>query len=165
MRSFVGAGDTVSRALAAVMIMTSLLAAGLDARGARALHQRALERIGEQIASHRFRLLVNLHEPDPRADSMQAATLERRGWHHHNPQRPIALPAGATVEVTGVFNYAERGFFVEVTGATPEGDHPEEARARIRFRIMVEADGTDAQAQQAEAIDLLRRVLEPLPEP
>jgi len=125
-----------------------------------ALHPSALDVIAKEYESRVFTLLVDLHEPASRADSMQAPTLERKGWHHHNPSGPIALRAGSRVEVTGVFNYAERGLFLELAreGAGP-GRQAIAERTRLRIRIMVETPGTDPEGQTAEAMEMIRKVV------
>jgi len=148
-----------SRPLTLVMLMTGLLSL-LPADRAMALHPSALDEIARAYESKVFTLIVDIHEPASRADSMQAPTLERKGWHHHNPSGPIALHAGSQVEVTGVFNYAERGLFLEIAreGAGQGRSAPTE-RARMRIRIMVETPGTDAEGQTAEAIGMIRKVV------
>ncbi len=141
------------------MMMTGLLSL-LPLDRAMALHPSALDEIAKEHESKVFTLLVDLHEPASRADSMQAPTLERKGWHHHNPSGPIALRAGSRVEVTGVFNYAERGLFLELAreGAGP-GRQAIAERTRLRIRIMVETPGTDPEGQTAEAMEMIRKVV------
>ena len=147
------------RSLTLVMLLTVVLSF-LSLDRAMALHPSALEEIAKEHESRVFTLLVDLHEPAWKADSMQTPTLERRGWHHHNPTGPIALRAGSRVEVTGIFNYAERGLFLELAReAAGMGKQAITERARLRIRIMVETPGTDPQAQQAEAIEMIHKVI------
>jgi hypothetical protein len=112
------------------------------------------------------RLKVDLHEPDPGGDSMQAPTLEKRGWHHNNPSGPIVLKAGTSVTVIGLFNYSERGFFVELAREQEGLDGgPAASRPRCRIRIMVETPGSDSAGQVQEAGAMLSKVLESIANP
>jgi hypothetical protein len=127
---------------------------------AHALGNSALDRISAACQSKFFTLKVALHEPDTSSDTMQASTLEKNGWHHNNPNGPVAIDAGSRVEVTGVFNYSERGFFLELAreaAGMTEGDIA--SRPRCRIRIVVEAAGSDQTAQTREALDLIGKVL------
>jgi len=125
-----------------------------------AVDKSALEQISGTWERKIFMLKVDLHEPDPSGDTMQAATLERRGWHHHNPTGPIALRAGTRVEVTGIFNYSERGLFLEIAREDPEaGQEGIAARPRCRIRIMVETPPADPAGQAREAGELIGKVL------
>ena len=130
------------------------------------LHAEALARVAARIEAQIVTLAVDLHEPDLRAETMQSPTLERKGWHHDNPTGPVALRAGSRVEVTGVFNYSERGLFLELAReeADPARSSPA-ARPRIRIRIMVETPNTDPEGQRAEALGLIARVIGLPPEP
>ncbi len=124
-----------------------------------ALHRDALAPIVTQFTSGLYTLQVDLHEPDLKGDSMQAPTLEMAGWHHHNPAGAVAIAKGSRVEVTGVFNYAERGLFMELSKDSAEGGEPAEDRPRIRIRIMVEAEAGEPEKQRAEALALIHKVL------
>ena len=128
---------------------------------ASAMEKSALDQIAGAWGGKLFTLRVDLHEPDPSGDNMQAPTLERKGWHHHNPTGPVALKAGTRVEVTGVFNYAERGLFLELAREDPEaGMEGIASRPRCRIRIMVETPPADADGQAREAAELIGKVLE-----
>ena len=127
---------------------------------ARALDRAAVERIATQFTSGLYTLMVDLHEPDMRAESMQAPTLEMAGWHHHNPTGVTVLAQGARVEVTGVFNYGERGLFLELSkdladASTDAGTD----RPRIRIRLMVGSEAANPGGQQAQAMALIHKVL------
>lgn len=147
------------RRIAIILLVYMSLPIGLGS-DPHALGNSALLRINAACESKFFTLKVALHEPDTSSDTMQASTLEKNGWHHHNPNGPVAIDAGSRVEVTGVFNYSERGFFLEVareaSGMT-EGDIASRPRSRIRF--VVEAGGADQNAQTREAFDLIGKVL------
>ena len=126
-----------------------------------ALHHDALDAIASLLEAKVFQLKTDIHVPDLQGDSMQVPTLESRGWHHHNPSGAIALKAGTRVEVTGVFNYAERGLILELSREDPGGSkQPITARPRSRIRIMLETPGTDPDGQRAEAASLIAKVLE-----
>lgn len=122
------------------------------------LHGSAIEQVATTIESRSYTLRIDLHEPETKGASMQAPTLERRGWHHHNPAGPVVLRAGERVEVTGVFNYAERGLFVELSG--DGGGSDDSGRPRLRVRVMVETPGDNPSGQAAEALELIGRVLD-----
>lgn len=125
------------------------------------LDASALGQIAPLIEGRSFRLKVTLHEPETAGESMQAPTLEKKGWHHHNPAGPVALKAGDEVEVTAVFNYSERGLFLELAKAQPGPERePITARPRIRVRIMVETMPSDPPGQVREATDLIGKVLD-----
>jgi len=131
-----------------------------------AMEKAAVAQIAAALEGKSFLLKVDLHEPDPAADNMQAPTLERRGWHHHNPGGPVALKAGTQIQVTGVFNYSERGLFLEL--ARQSGDDANAgiaARPRARIRIMVEALPADPAGQAREAADLIGKVLQDVASP
>src|SRR5262245_13970349 len=116
---------------------------------ASALDPKLLRPIATQFTSGLYVLQVDLHEPDMRAESMQTPTLELAGWHHHNPAGATLLSAGTRVEVTGVFNYGDRGLFLELSKDLAEGsfDAPGD-RPRVRVRIMVQAESSDPDKQQ-----------------
>ena len=130
------------------------------------LDNAALEQITATWDGQVCRLKVDLHEPDTGGDTMQAPTLEKKGWHHHNPTGPIVLKAGTRVTVIGIFNYAERGFFLELA-KEQEGleSEPVASRPRSRIRIMVETPGTDSAGQAQEAGVMISKVLETIPNP
>src|SRR4030095_7063737 len=118
-----------------------------------ALHREALDELATSLEAKVFRLKIDIHVPDLAGESMQVPTLEGRGWHHNNPAGAVALKAGTNVEVTGVYNYAERGFLLELaTEDTSIPKKPITARPRSRIRIMVQAPGTVPDAQRAEAV-------------
>ena len=126
-----------------------------------ALHRDALEAIARMLEAKVFLLKTDIHVPDLSGETMMVPTLEGRGWHHHNPAGAVTLQAGTRVEVTGVFNYAERGFFLELAREdTNVPRQPITARPRARIRIMVETPGTDPEAQRAEAATLIAKVLD-----
>ena len=131
-----------------------------------AMGPSALAEISSAFNGKSFLLRVDLHEPDPAADNMEAPTLEKRGWHHHNPSRPVALKSGTRVQVTGVFNYSDRGLFLEL--ARQDGEDAGAgitARPRCRFRIMVETPPADPAGQARDAADLLGKVLQEVASP
>src|SRR5262245_2222923 len=121
------------------MILTSGLAMNLPSR-CFPLGTSALEEISRSVEGKTFKLLTDVHEPDPRAESMQLPTLEKAGWHHHNPSGTVALMAGARVIVSGVFNYADRGLVLELNEEESwQAKRDDSSRPRMRIRIIVEA--------------------------
>ena len=130
------------------------------------LDNAALEQIATTWDGQVCMLKVDLHEPDTGGDTMQAPTLEKKGWHHHNPTGPIVLKAGTRVKVIGIFNYADRGFFMELA-KEQEGLESEAvaSRPRSRIRIMVETPGTDSAGQVQEAGVMIAKVLETIANP
>lgn len=140
------------RAAHVAVALSAVLAAGVPT--AIALHARALDRIAEQVERRSFHLRTSLREPARQAESMQAPMLDRKGWHYLQTAGPILLHQGEVVQVKAVFNYSEKGFFVELA--------PEPARDRkgLRFRVMVETPGDDVEGQVAEGLALLGKVLD-----
>lgn len=126
----------------------------------RALRGSALDAIASRCTGKVFHLRTDLRGAAPHAESMQAPMFDRKGWHSMAESGDVVLGAGERVEVTGLFNYAERGFFVELareaTGATKP---PVRQRPRLRFRVMIETPGDAPEAQAEEGLALLRRVL------
>ncbi len=127
---------------------------------AEALDRSALSQVAEVVEHKMFPLKVSLHEPVIRGSEMQVPTLTPRGWIHVDDSKSVVLAAGSTVEVTGVFDYADQGLFLELA-AESHGffSEPITKRARIRIRIMVSAPIDDPGAQAKEAISLIGRVL------
>ena len=127
---------------------------------ATALERTVLEDLASSYETRIFELRVNLHEPNARGRSMQAPTLNADGWYHHNPSGPVSLRAGSRVEVTGVFNYSERGFFLELAAERTDGGlGPDNGRPRIRVRFMVESLPAEIEEQTEQALELLEKVL------
>lgn len=125
------------------------------------LDSSSLEQIASAYASKVCLLKVDLHEPDTSGEGMLLPTLEKKGWHNHNPSGPIVLSAGTRVEVTGVFNYSDRGLFLELARESSAQDLQSIAsRPRCRIRIMVEALPADPAGQVQEAAALIGKVLE-----
>ena len=125
------------------------------------VHPEALGAIATVLEAKVFRLKTDLHVPDLAGESMLVPTLEGRGWNHHNPNGAVALRTATRVEVTGIFNYSERGFILELAQEdTGVPRQPITARPRARIRIMVETPGTDPRAQRAEAFTLIAKVLD-----
>jgi len=127
---------------------------------AEALSRSALAQVAEAVEHKTFPLKVTLREPVIHGSEMQLPTLTPKGWIHVDNSRSVVLAAGTTVEVTGVFDYADQGLFLELA----EESHgffsdPITKRARIRIRIMVSAPIDDPGAQAEEAIGLIGRVL------
>ncbi|MGH9868219.1 MAG: hypothetical protein ACREAA_08660 [Candidatus Polarisedimenticolia bacterium] len=124
-----------------------------------ALHRRALEQIAASYTGRAVVLRVNLHAPIPNGEEMSAPMLNAKGWH--NASGLSVLSAGSTAEVTGVFNYAERGFFLEIAADPQRGAAAIIERPRVRVRLMIEAPANDPAAQSAEAIRLIGTILTP----
>jgi len=143
---------------AAILIAALLMI--LSIPEAAALERTALDQVAQRIEHNLFSLKVNLREPVIRGGVMQAPTLTPKGWIHVDNAASVVLAAGTTVEVTGVFDYADRGFFIELA-QEPRGmfGEPITRRARIRIRFMVGAPIDDPGAQAQEAIALIARVL------
>ncbi|HET9480943.1 MAG TPA: hypothetical protein VFP98_04235 [Candidatus Polarisedimenticolia bacterium] len=138
-----------------------LLVLALAAIPVLALHTTALDRVHSDTKGRHFMLKIALREPIQFGETMQAPMLDRRGWHHQNSSGAIVLQAGSSVEVSGVFNYAERGFFLELAQAGGEAsDQPVAQRARLRVRVMVEAGVDEPDRQAAQALELIGKVLE-----
>ncbi len=149
-----GGARAASRIASGLIVVLSLGAAG----GAAAARE-ALDRIVEACEGRAFRLGVDLHEPEPGGNP--APSLDEKGWHYNDPNRPIVLRAGEEVEVTGVFNYGDRGIFLEVTRKDRARGEESAPRIRVRFTAEAPPDTPDLQATQIRA--LIGRVLRPSP--
>ena len=142
------------------MVLLTLLAASISELGA--IGARSLEQVVAAYEGRIFTLQVSLHEPINATEAMQAPMLDRKGWHYHDTSRPAVLSAGTRVEVAAVFNYAERGLFLELARESEGfGKQPVDERPRMRVRIMLEADAADTSAQVAQAYSLIDKLLRP----
>lgn len=124
------------------------------------LHTTALEQVAAVYESNSYILRVSLKEPDLTDNNIQVVTLNKKGWYHVNPSGAVVLPAGSRVQVAGVFNYAERGLFIEIVLDSAERTgQPINTRPRARIRFLVEAKGDEPDEQAAEAVKLIDKVL------
>jgi len=118
--------------------------------------RETLDAIVEAYEGRVFQLRVDLHQPEP--GGTQAPYLDEKGWHHNDPKRPLALRAGDAIEVTGVFNYGDRGVFLEISRKEKwKGGAP---RPRIRVRFMASAPIEKPEIQTAQIRALIARVLD-----
>lgn len=139
-------------------VLISLLAGG-GVPTLRALHTTSLERIATEYMGRQFPLKTNLRQLSPGA--INAPMYDDKGWHFVNHQGDLVLRSGARAEITGIFNYSERGFFVELAEPSQGFFHePLNRRRRMRVRIMVEAPIEDAELQYAQGLHLLAGILE-----
>lgn len=141
----------------------ALLVAGLLAAhtGALAVHETVLQGIAAGHAGRIFVLKTNMREPESAATSVPM--LDTDGWHFWNPSGRIVLSEGERVEVTGVFNYSTRGFFLELAREDMAlGGEAIQSRPRIRIRIMVEAESDKPEDQAVQSAALLGGILRPV---
>jgi len=124
-----------------------------------ALHRQAVEQIATSFSGRAIVLKVDLPGPAWGGEGMSAPMLNAKGWHVAGP---AVLTSGSTAEVTGVFNYAERGLFLEIAADPQRGAATIVDRPRVRVRLMIEAPGTDPAAQAAEAVRLIEKLLAPM---
>lgn len=165
MRGYTGSRSSVRRERRLARILIAAVTTSVVAVGAvLPVDKRVLEGISEQYRGKIFLLEVDLHAPAP--GSLYAPMYDKNGWHFRDPSTPIVLERGRRVEITGAFNYSERGFFLEFAEES-DGffERPIERRARIRIRFMVESlpDAPDEQASQAD--DLVARLIQPVSVP
>lgn len=140
----------------------ALIVSGLAAHtGSLAVQESVLKGIAAGHAGRIFTLKMNMREPESAATS--APMLDKDGWHFWNPSGRIILSEGERVEVTGVFNYSTRGFFLELAREdTALGGEAIQSRPRIRIRIMVEAESDKHEAQAVQSAALLGGILTPV---
>lgn len=119
--------------------------------------REVLDKIVEAYEHQAFRLAVDLHVPEPRGQP--APSLDLKGWHHNDPNRPVLLRAGDDVEVTAVFNYGDKGVFLEISRLEKVKGEGTRAHLRVRFAAEALPDKPDVQATELGA--LIRRVLRP----
>ena len=123
-----------------------------------ALNATSLERIMAEYTGRQFPLKTHLRQPTQRA--IHAPMFDDKGWHFINHQGSLVLRAGSRVEITSIFNYSERGFFLELAEASLGFFHePLNRRRRMRVRIMVKAPGDDPELQYAQGLHLMAGIL------
>jgi hypothetical protein len=123
---------------------------------AKAAAREVVAQIATDFERKEFQLRVDLRQPPP--GGSQAPYLDERGWHASDPNLPILLPAGSAVEVAGVFNYADRGVFLEIARKERWGGAG--AAPRIRVRFMAAAGPEKPEDQAAQIRRLIGRVLQ-----
>jgi hypothetical protein len=150
-----------SPARAALLGLALLGAAAAAVTEAVAVHDTVLQGIAAGHAGRIFILKMNMREPESGANN--APMFDKDGWHFWNPSGRIVLAEGERVEVTGVYNYSTRGFFLELTREdTALGGEPVQSRPRIRFRIMVEAEMDKPEDQATQTTALIGEILRPI---
>jgi hypothetical protein len=122
-----------------------------------ALHRRAIEQIAARYVNQTVLLRTDLRGGSPGPQGMQAPMLDAKGWHFSSGAAVLA--SGSHAEVTGVFNYADRGLFLEITRAAESDSEPLVDRPRVRVRLMTDAPSTDPGAQAAQAASLIEQLL------
>ncbi len=127
-----------------------------------ALQRSAIEQITSLYSGRLVVLRSELRAPSSGGEGMQTPMFDAKGWHF--AAGSTVLRSGEEAEVTGVFNYAERGFFLELAAPAERGG-PDALidRQRARFRIMTDTPATDPSAQAAEALRLLDRLMSIVP--
>jgi hypothetical protein len=133
------------------------LLALLGALPAAAVVRDLLDRFVSEYQGGAFRLVADLHSPEP--GGQPAPFVDIKGWHHNDPNRPVVLRAGEEVEVTGVFNYGDKGVFLEIARrGMPAG---EENPPHVRVRFVAEAPPEKPDVQVTEIEALVLKVLRP----
>jgi hypothetical protein len=136
-------------------LAAALAAALLAAPPTLGAAREAVDQIAAAYEGRQALLRVDLHQPP--LGGAQAPYLDERGWHHNDPARPVALRAGEPVEVTGVFNYGDRGVFLEISRKERWKGGAPRVRVRVRFMASAGPEKPDLQAAQIRA--LVGRVL------
>ena len=157
--------DTLTRAAAVRMMarmswrpqLSLALAAALSVNGAAAAVREVLDQIVATYEHHPFRLAVDLHVP--LGLGQPAPSLDLKGWHHNEPSRPVLLGAGEAVEVTAVFNYGDKGVFLEISRF--EKEKGSDLPPHLRVRFIAEAPPEKPDVQATELVTLISRVLRP----
>jgi hypothetical protein len=137
--------------------LSLVLAAALSVTGAPAAVREVLDQIVATYEHHPFRLAVDLHVP--LGLGQPAPSLDGKGWHHNEPSRPVLLRAGEDVEVTAVFNYGDKGVFLEISRLEKEKGSDLPPHLRVRFIAEAPPEKPDVQATELGA--LIARVLRP----
>jgi len=117
-----------------------------------------LDKVVETYEHHEFRLAVDLHAPDPGGQA--APSLDAKGWHHNDAERPILLAAGEEVEVTAVLNYGDKAVFLEI--ARKDSWRPVVERTRLRVRFASDAPPEKPEDQMKDILFLISRTLKPI---
>lgn len=142
-------------ALAAAGVALAAMSAWPEAR---AVSSSTLGTFEQVYKGRIFRLLSNVHRPDP--GGKPAPYLDEKRWHYRDQDQPIVFEGGELVEVTGVFPYGDRSLFLEL--ARPAG--PEMLGFRLRVRVRVSAaEGPEEPEKQVEELRaLIAKFLVPL---
>lgn len=122
-----------------------------------AVSRQALEQIAARYENHAVVVNGDLRAPAPGAEGMQAPMLDAKGWHFMSG--PVVLRLGTRAEITGVFNYAERGFVLEIASAAEHASEPLLDRPRVRVRVMTDIPASDPSGQAAQAASLIERIV------
>jgi len=130
----------------------------IPASAPRALHRRALEQVAARYENRSVVLKAGLNAAVAGSEGMQAPMLDAKGWHH--VAGPVVLPPGTHAEITGVFNYAERGLVLEIARAAETSSDPLLDRPRVRVRVMTDVPSADPDGQAAQATTLIDRILD-----
>ncbi|HZE88069.1 MAG TPA: hypothetical protein VE404_00910 [Verrucomicrobiae bacterium] len=123
----------------------------------RAAVKEVIDQIVTVCDGHDFRLLVDLHLPEP--GGQPAPALDIKGWRHNDTARPLVLKAGEDVKVTAVLNYGDKGVVLEISGRG-EGRSGEQV-PHLRVRFTAEAGGDKPDVQATELTTLILKVLRP----
>src|SRR2546428_6392858 len=108
--------------------------------------------------SHSFRLTTDLRIPE--SGGQPAPSLDLKGWRHNDPNQPVLLQAGEEADVTGGFNYGDKGVFLEISGKDPGKGGAERPHLRVRFNAEAPPEKPDVQITELTA--LIAKVLKPL---
>jgi hypothetical protein len=143
------------RTRTSVRIVLATLAMMAPAAAPLALHRQAVEQIAARYANKVVVLKGDLRISSG-GEGMQAPMLDTKGWHFMSG--PSVLRSGSQAEITAVFNYGVRGFFLEIAGAA-DASEPLLDRPRVRVRVMTDVPSADPSGQAAQAATLIDRIL------
>jgi len=123
-----------------------------------ALQRSAIEQIASLYSGRLVVLRSDLRAPSSGGEGMQAPMYDVKGWHF--AAGSAVLRSGEQAEVTGIFNYAELGLFLELAAPVDRGG-PDALidRPRARLRIMTEVPSADPSGQAAEALRLIEKLM------
>src|SRR5262249_55903803 len=102
-----------------------------------------------------FRVVSDIHQPEP--GGQPAPYVDGKGWHHNDPNQPVVFHAGEDVQIAGVFNYGDRGFFLQIE--SPARKTEAGAPVHVRVRFVAEAPPEKPDVQETELQGLVARVL------
>jgi len=150
--------DLSSHAAARRILAGVALAAIAGWSGSWALPPTTLDLFERAYKGRIFRLLSNVHQPDP--GGRPAPYLDEKRWHYRDTNQPIIFEGGEQVEVTGIFPYGDRSLFLEL--ARPAGPEMLGFRLRLRVRVSAAAGLDEPEIQIEELRGLIAKFLAPV---
>jgi hypothetical protein len=141
----------------ALCTLAVILFSMIPSSAPRALHRRALEQVAARYENRPVVVKSDLRASTTGSEGMLMPMFDGKGWHHTTGA--VVLAPGTHAEITGVYNYSERGLVLEIARAGETSSEPLLDRPRVRVRVMTDVPSTDPDGQAAQATALIDRIL------